>query len=795
MTRYSNSRSSVIALLFSAAVALGTVPGAKQAARADDNGKNQHASLAVSRILKVTVLRPGGKVLPRVPVEIRCEPAISTAQVREGKFLRSEADAVFVESSADGRVAVELPEDVESCQFGVELPGFAPCWKYWSTEYIPLSPFTLQLAPAWSVGGIVVDTQGKPLEGARIRPVWIQFGGTEWLGNRLGQRCRTNAQGNWRYDSVPASQEEFRVQIDHPQFAPERRTLTRAEFGVDDRRPPAARIVLQPGMTVSGKVTDERGAPIAGALIRTQLWDGLREAVSGVDGAYRLHGFDPGMHVLIASAKGRETKVQSGWIVRKAKPIDFRLKPGGLVRIRVVDNEGNPCRGARVRIFPFDNLNQNVDRAGRWEWRDAPLEKLDADVTFPSGLSGSPQEQRSIVPGNQEYVFKSRPYLQVSGTVVDKATRVPVKSFRVYEYDRTDDGGYRYSESSGRYSQDGHYQIRDYGKSSFDGLRIEAEGYQPAYSRKITEEKAARVDFELTKGQNVEGVVLTAAGLPAAGAKIAMTDGVFSNFGIFNGEMAGGTRGVMVRETDASGHFLFPPQDRDFYLFILHPSGFVCFKPVPLSNHKKITLPPYSRVEGTYRVGGKPVAGAQMVLSGTVDAQPRDGSQPEIEDYSRTTTGPDGRFVFERVPAGGGSISSELNATASGCTVGYLEFPAGKVVKVDIGGRGRPVVGRLKPPRGFAMPVVWQLETLHVEPERSDDNLGNPSFRASVDRDGHFHIDDVPPGRYRIKCQSRQFSDDHEYGTSVNFSFSVPNQGSRLLHQPLDLGELQLGHY
>ena len=221
------------------------------------------------------MLRPDGKALPRAPVEIRSEAAIDAAQVREGKFLRSEPETVIVEANASGRVAIELPWEVGRLEYGVERPGFAPRWKLWNGAITPLSPFTLQLAPAWSVGGVVVDSQGKPIEGARIRPIRADFNRFETVDTRFGQHCRTDAEGKWHYASVPTSQSEFKVEVDHPLFAPERRAFSRGDFGLDGRPAPAARIVLQPGLTVTGKLADERGSPIAGALIRTRLQHAL----------------------------------------------------------------------------------------------------------------------------------------------------------------------------------------------------------------------------------------------------------------------------------------------------------------------------------------------------------------------------------------------------------------------------------------------------------------------------------------------------------------------------------------
>ena len=77
------------------------------------------------------------------------------------------------------------------------------------------------------------------------------------------------------------------VEIGHPSFMPIRRFLERGEFGIEPGRQPSSKITLDRGLTVTGKVTDEAGKPIAGALVRTKFFNDLREATTGPDGVYR----------------------------------------------------------------------------------------------------------------------------------------------------------------------------------------------------------------------------------------------------------------------------------------------------------------------------------------------------------------------------------------------------------------------------------------------------------------------------------------------------------------------------
>lgn len=180
----------------------------------------------------------------------------------------------------------------------------------------------------------------------------------------------------------------------------------------------------------------------------------------------------------------------------------------------------------------------------------------------------------------------------------------------------------------------------------------------------------------------------------------------------------------------------------------------------------------------------------------TGELHPLGDDGPNITVRSRTTTGPDGRFVFDRVAAGHGQIHREFKwmprigytEVASACAV-YLKFPIGKVVKVDIGRQGRAVVGRLKPARGFSKPVLWQFAHVAITPDSENPEAENRRYTASIDQDGRFRVDDVPPGRYELNSG---LMNEFAPGRLVDTPLTVPGEEIRPLNQPLDLGELEV---
>ena len=164
-----------------------------------------------------------------------------------------------------------------------------------------------------------------------------------------GARAKTDAAGRWRFDSVPVSMSEVFVEINHPSFMPVRRPLTRGEFGIERGREPIGqdRSGSRPdgdrqGHRRSGKA-DRRGTGAHQVPQRhPRSEDGRLTAFT------RLVGCEPRPARIVVSAKGRATDMKELNIEPGMGPVDFQMKPGGTVRIRVLDEQGNPVPKARI---------------------------------------------------------------------------------------------------------------------------------------------------------------------------------------------------------------------------------------------------------------------------------------------------------------------------------------------------------------------------------------------------------------------------------------------------------------
>ena len=790
---------------------------------------------------ELLVVGPDGKPAPRALVGVRTKPAPTAKQIVVGEYVRATTIGPFVRTNAAGRLVIQLPrEQPRGFNLNITTAGYGPYWATWGADETIPSRFVAELDAARSIGGIVVDGDGSPIAGVRIRPD-IEFKKRPTDYEQIGIRTsfKTDESGKWRFDSVPVSMGEVFVEISHPDFKPERWSLTRDQFGLRLDQQPVTKIELQRGLTVTGRVIDKDGLPIAGALLRTKFFNALREAKTDANGEYRLTGGAPAMAKIVVSAQGRATDMKELRIGPDLEPVDFRMQPGGKVRIRVLDENGKPVPKARISFqgwrgsgfdhFEFDDVDRYADENGVWEWKEAPLDEFQVDI---SPLDGMQLGRQSIVARDKEYVFRLPPTLVISGSVVDKKTREPIKNFRVVPGIRSSADHMNWVRWNGFVATDGAYRIQHRHDYFAHLLRIEADGYELAVSRDVkSNEGNVRIDFELTPARGVAATVLTPDGQPAARSKVAL--GVAgSQIVIQNGALDDTSTRASRRDADEEGRFAFPAQNSAFQLVITHSSGFAHLK----SNERKIPstirLTPWARVEGIYRIGSTPVANAGMrLVTYTIRSIGKD--VPSIFTRHNVTTGTDGRFVFERVFPGKGWIGRRIHPgvteAMSSMQIGR-RFPAGETTTLDLGGDGRAVVGKLVPANETGEPALWNFARVRADVDvlpppsptpppnvRNNAKLRkawweawkalpegkiwqsqydayrklrdeSPYFTATVDGDGAFRIDDVPPGNYKLGVRF----DKHSAGKLSGHRFTVPASDRLTTAPPLDLGRLQL---
>ena len=173
--------------------------------------------------------------------------------------------------------------------------------------------FVAELDAGWAVGGIVVDEDGNPVEGATVSPsLKFKKRPGDFSELHTGDDIKVDDDGKWSFSCVPASMREIHVTINHPDFMPARQMLARSEFGMEPGADPTRKIELKRGVMMVGTVKDDSGNPIEGAVVRTKFFNELRETTTDDDGTYFLAGCEPRMTRHGRSCQGASTRTSGG---------------------------------------------------------------------------------------------------------------------------------------------------------------------------------------------------------------------------------------------------------------------------------------------------------------------------------------------------------------------------------------------------------------------------------------------------------------------------------------------------
>jgi hypothetical protein len=301
---------------------------------------------------------------------------------------------------------------------------------------------------------------------------------------------------------------------------------------------------------------------------------------------------------------------------------------------------------------------------------------------------------------------------------------------------------------------------------------------------------AALISLPLTisdAGQSA--IVRTPHGTPADKATVVMAD-THSWVSIDNAKLVSTDKVIFRGETDSAGHVDLTPHDGDFWLVVVHPSGFARVKCKSNTVPDNIPLSPWVRIEGTCRVARKSVSNHLVRLTGALP-QP-----PWIWSNGSAKTDTSGQFVIEGLMAGHAYLSEsdddfqkeKVRTEPVSSTLISMILIAGQTRRVDFGATGRPVIGQLRHPADSKENAPWSSAMIVINPDIHRPVEGTISFMGRVDRDGNFSIHDVPPGRYALDVR---FSEKTR-GQLRDHHFSVPEIDEKLAQRPVDLGVLTL---
>lgn len=241
----------------------------------------------------VTILMAKGVTVSGV---VQTEDGAPVRNARAGILKNDGIPPVYAPNSElgeDGVFALDAPA-FSTIRISVKAPGYP------AAESAPVelkdkdvSGIVVTLRDGVTVRGIVEDSEGKAVEGARVRAQrYYSIGGVSH--DVILPQVISDVEGSFAYEMVPQSYIYFFANKDG--YAPSESYMLNLR---ENQNPDLLRIQLREAMTVMGRVTDADGEPVEGAHILFQS-EGYPSSVSKSadsdrDGKFMLDGMTHGL--------------------------------------------------------------------------------------------------------------------------------------------------------------------------------------------------------------------------------------------------------------------------------------------------------------------------------------------------------------------------------------------------------------------------------------------------------------------------------------------------------------------
>lgn len=428
-----------------------------------------------------------------------------------------------------------------------------------------------ELVPAAVVSGIVVNSNGDPISGARVM---VRRG---QAGNAIDYTLGTDfadAEGRFAVRDVEAGPNTW-VEVKHRDYIEARSEAFEVASNQELELEP---IVLRLGGSVAGKVRSPDGTPASGCSV-TILYEGDTELVrqgggltpsgsTNSQGEFDVKGLRAGVvSVVVKPVRLLEKRIDGVRVDEGARTVlDIVLETGRSLSGRVVDGERNPIARAEILVRDFGKGMKEL-RALSDEDGVFRIDGIASDGFVELSVShadyGTYSDQK--VPANSsdlEIVLKGLGALK--GVVVTPEGTAP-DSFVVQPQQSAPGLAVTKQLKAETYgTQDGSFEYRGLQPGSY-ALQVRAPGYAATTISDILLAEGEVKDLgtvELRPGGVVFGTVVDgASGAPVPGARVQIVQGssrfVRTPPGRASAVAAEGGEGSAVQATDARGEFSF----------------------------------------------------------------------------------------------------------------------------------------------------------------------------------------------------------------------------------------------
>jgi RNA polymerase sigma-70 factor (ECF subfamily) len=548
----------------------------------------------------------------------------------------------------------------------------------------------LVLVPGARVAGTVVDEAGAPVAGARV----VYSGASDWMqqGDDRRDAVVSGSDGGFAFAAMPAG--SFRFLASHDALAPGTSTLVTLD-GKTERT--GVTITMAKGSTVSGRVLDGSGKPVAGARVRlgsaqrTMIAAPPRQAYSDDQGAFEISGMPRRELVAVAI---HETAASQSVPVDATKGdvsgVTLALDVTGTIAGIVVDPTGQPVEGVQVSAGPSFSDSRAAPDMVNWRLRGFPRELTDAGGRFT--LTG-------LAPGS--YLVAARPAHSASRGRQTFGEGTPAQTGQrdlkiVLEPEGAVTGKVAFADGTAppAYTVSVNFQQQSFATEEFtlDALapvkKAELSVRGPTFQARTLEiaiDPGKTTDvgtITVAKGRGLGGIVL-ADGRPVAGATVYAGRMIFGTGSSSAAQMMSPMgRGTKTVTTGEDGTFTLTGfGDGDLTIVAEHPSigrSKALRLPTEMPGQTELTLElqVFGALSGILRQGGKPAEGVFVSAQSTTSP----GALYNV------ASGPDGAYRFDKLAPDTYKVSATLGMPMMGMKFysKQVTVPSGKEVTIDL---------------------------------------------------------------------------------------------------------------
>lgn len=350
---------------------------------------------------------------------------------------------------------------------------------------------SLRLGPPAVVSGTVRDFDDQPIAGAAVSAQpRVDQGVTQALPDWLIQTAQTNAAGEFRVAGVPAG--EIDLVVERAAYATSLRHVS-ARFG-DEL---IMHLVLADGVELTGRVTNNAAAPIAGALVGYLVRPDeiVAQTVTDARGRFTLGGLPHFGHALAACAEGYAyTEVacpDAGALV--GQEVRIRLGLEQTISGHVLYADGRPARGTALRAVQLDDehkelhavpVEASADDQGAFTLHHLVEGTVRIDAADPlTGRSAGVE----AAAGTQDVAITLPPAQRLTGVVLDEQSGRPVSGAAI------EAAGSRATSGS-----EGEYELAFDATLAEADVTATADGYGPRTEEKVRlKDNETRLDLRL----------------------------------------------------------------------------------------------------------------------------------------------------------------------------------------------------------------------------------------------------------------------------------------------------------